>query len=606
MARKRSSGHQTMLNRVQQGKAQKSRQLRKTTAMSRELKSPLAPYPLVDINVLITQALDAIQSTLETGADNPVTSPKSPLRVFFAFSDGNQRARVVLFTGINLDDLAQQAFAWGKRQDETVSTARWLRVDRVDQAWPMTWAECQKRIETTKRNYFRYGITLDRSFKQAFMEQEINANAMLYLGGKTLNSRVNTKNSTIYGRRRFGKGFQLPQDPEHQVLIFTTKGFFIQAGRPAVHLNGFDEDTGGRNTGRRVIKCLDKPVVDKLISDSSQFLAAQVGDDGRFVYGLHPCFDREINAYNTLRHTSTIYAMLEAWEVTRNPALKAAIDRAIGYLVQDLIRIYTPEGEAPVAYLQDANNEIKLGGSAVCLLALVKYTELTSNQQYLPLLEKLALGVRRLQDPETGQLSHVLNADDLSVKEVFRIIYYDGEAAFGLMRLYGLTKDPRWLETVESAFAYFIANKHWKTHDHWLSYCVNELTLYRPEERYFEFGIQNFVGHLDFVIERITTFPTLLELMMAAHKMIIRLQSSDEHRHLIDQIDIDKFYRALEARAQYLLNGFFWPEFAMYYKNPQRILGGFFIRHQSFRVRIDDVEHYLSGYVAYLQHYLKE
>lgn len=532
--------------------------------------------------------------------DSIPTNTTETARLFFSVSDGKQRAKVVHSRGptaaIAWQQGAHELQALCKRED---IKPRWLRLDRVERITEMTWGELAAQLQRHKRNYFRHGISLDADCRLAFLETELNANAMLYGGVKVPHATLNEKNFRRYAKLKFSNNAEPEFGQDQSVWTFTTRGWLAD-DKGQVH----PLHSEGRNTGRRQIDTLTSGQVYELIDDASAFLAHQVKPGGAFVYGIHPCFNRTIKAYNALRHASTTYAMLEAWELTGDANLKQAIDRSLNYLSTSLIQQRALPGGEQASFLVDVGGEIKLGGNAVCLLALVKYTELTGDLQFRELMHELGVGIEYMQHDHTGQFDHVLHAEDLSVKQAFRIIYYDGEAAFGLMRLYGLTRDGRWLACVERAFEYFIANDHWQAHDHWLSYCVNELTVHRPDARYYEFGLKNVADYLDFVLERITTYPTLLELMMAAHKMIVRLQNDPEHRHLLQAIDLEKFYRALEFRAHYLLNGHFWPELAMYFARPSSVLGSFFIRHHSFRVRIDDVEHYLSGFVAYHQHYL--
>src|SRR5690606_16147261 len=110
------------------------------------------------------------------------------------------------------------------------------------------------------------------------------------------------------------------------------------------------------------------------------------------------------------RHASSVYSMLEGWELTRNEALLAAIRRALGYLTETLIRRYPQADGSTLAFNVDVGDEITLGANAVSLLALVKYDELTGDTQYRPLMEELALGIARMQNAHDGSFVHVLNA----------------------------------------------------------------------------------------------------------------------------------------------------------------------------------------------------
>lgn len=551
-----------------------------------------------DADALLARAKKPMEQLWRQAVADGLAQPDACI-LFFASSSGAERAVVFTARGSSFEQAWESgAEELRARWQRRGARPRWLRVESACSIRATTWERIRKQLAATKRNYWRRCIAFDADLEVAFLAQEFAGAALLY-DSKQPVATPNSNNLRVYGRRRYQRDLAWPQDPSQPMWLFDTRAVFTD-GETVEEI-----EHAGRNRGYRKIADWGPDVVLDVIRRSTGYLARQVKAGGSYEYGFFPCFDRAIPTYNALRHASSTYALLEGWEVTGGPAHEAAARRALEHLCKALIQEADLPDGGRAAFLVDRGNEIKLGGNGVCLLALCKYTELTGDRRYLALLEKLALGVLHMQDPPSGRFVHVLNWPALDVKQEHRIIYYDGEAAFGLMRLYGLTQDPRWLAAVEKAFEHFIAAGHWRAHDHWLSYCVNELTQYRPDARYYRFGLDNVRDHLDFVRNRITTFPTLLELMMAARGMIDRIQADPEHAQLLDGFDLEKFQDALEWRARYLLSGFFWPEVAMFFRNPERILDGFFIRHHGFRVRIDDVEHYLSGYVAYWK-YLQE
>ncbi|SUA54027.1 Uncharacterised protein [Oligella ureolytica] len=554
----------------------------------------------MSLNTLLANAGEKLSPLLAKEVNFSPAADYPACVLFFAISNGLARAHIEIVTGNDFDS------TWKKGVDTLRKWCSkywykpvWLRVEAVTEVDALPWTELKSIFKGTKRNYFRYGISFSRDFRTAILEHELYANAVLY---KTESSVVtpNEKNLANYSKRRFQRQLSWPTDEQQLIYRFKTKAVFAE-GEEA-----YEIESEGRNSGYRQVDDWGVDSVTDIIHTSTEYLSKQVKPDGYYHYGWFPCFDRAIPTYNALRHASSTYALLEGWEVCQQNRQEESILRALDCLTHVLIKEVELEEGSTAAFLVDVGGEIKLGGNAVSILAYAKYTEITGDKKYIEQMEKLAAGIVHMQNPETGQFTHVLNYPDLSVKDEMRTIYYDGEAAFGLMRLYGITKDPRWLAAVEKAFEYFIKNEHWRSNDHWLSYCVNELTLYNPDPRYYQFGLDNVRDHLNFVLTRITTYPTLLELMMAAQRMIERMQNDPSVSHLLASFDVEKFYRALEYRARYLLNGFFYPEVAMFFRNPTRILGGFFIRHHAFRVRIDDVEHYLSGYVAYRKYLLAQ
>lgn len=552
--------------------------------------------PLMHANTVFENFERQINLWIDEKRIKPVSiQGKDYFVIFLSVGNENMRATVLKERSNRLNRVLSSL------KDELIKLIRtkhidpeWIKMDVVTDIKEINFYELEEKAKHTRRNYFRYGVSFDPSFRLAFLEQEINGNAFirkqksgeLALDERNINHYLKLQDQ---GRALFVKRSYTNK----RVYLFKTLSLFVDRDENSVH----ELYNGPLSNGIRKVDNIGAEVR-RLITRSTYYLTSLVKETGQFEYGYFSAFAKRINTYNILRHSSSLYSMVEGFEIVQDKMILEKVERGLQYLIDEAI-IYKDE-EKEIAFVVDHANEaeIKLGSNATAILAMTKYMEVTKTDRYLAIARALARGIIEMKLPNEGFI-HVLQYPNFNVKDMYRIIYYEGEAIFSLLRLYAIDQDDYWLDEVKKTFDYFIENNYWKYHDHWLSYAANELTVYEQEDKYFIFGLKNSNERLQFIHDRETTFPTFLELTMATYKMIKTIKELDKD-YLLEHIDEGFLIQTIDRRAEYQRVGFFYPELAMYKKTPHYIRDGFFIRHHSFRVRIDDVEHYLSGYCQYL------
>lgn len=251
-------------------------------------------------------------------------APYPAFTLFFSVSDGSQRAHVVHARAAEFETAWREGsgiIARWVRENGIVSP--WLRIDWVEGASPIDWAQFKAQLAAVKRNYFRLGLAFDKNFETAFTEQELNANAMLYADSTIAHAVVNMRNFESYSQARFARTLMLDLPADQPVYLLATVGVFCQPDCVVHKLVGT-----GLDAGRRQAPALTPQSALELVRSGASYLARQVQVDGRFAYGYFPCFDRRIPTSDPTRHPSVLHAMIEAWELTREDKLRTAIDRA--------------------------------------------------------------------------------------------------------------------------------------------------------------------------------------------------------------------------------------------------------------------------------------
>lgn len=544
----------------------------------------------------IEERLDLLRSKAELQLENDLPQVNGNIFLFLSVGNKKVRAKVFQASGQTIDK------AWRKIKQTVLKfiqksnmNPEWLKIDFVTKIEQWDFVTFEQYIAKERRNYFRKGLAFDSEFRLAFLEQELNG-AALIRGKSGQPYALDQINITNYMKYKYSNPplFIKEKYIGSKIYTFETLSFMDDS------IGVYELYNGERTNGIRKVEDTPKEITN-LIHQSAQFLTDEVLEDGKFKYGYFPCYGKPIQTYNILRHCSTLYAMSEAYEFTKDEKLLQAIERGINYFI-DHATVYNDDRAYVVDYAND--NEIKLGSIAHAILALTKYMQATGSREYIDLARQLGHTIIWMQQ-ENGGFVHVWNLTDFTIKEAFRTVYYDGEAVFALLRLYELDPQDIWLEKSVFAFDFLIENDYWKYHDHWLSYAVNEIVTYKPEDQYFIFGLKNCYNRLPFIYQRETTYPTFLELTMAAFKMVRKIEQLNKE-YLFEGFDKEFLFETIDHRAEYQRVGYCYPEIAMYFKNPALVLHGFFIRHQAFRVRIDDIEHNLSGYIHYVLYRVPE
>jgi hypothetical protein len=514
---------------------------------------------------------------------------RSPRVVFLSAGDGDSPVRVAIGTGRGLAP-ALKAAIFRLTGGTKLPPPSWLKLDVVQKVGRPTRVTPDTPLQITPS---LQGIAFGRRPGVAFLPEQLVARQLV---GGNRKLRVDAANRYLRHLAPKDTAHRLaPQSGRWTIRVFTATSFFHD-GRQTLRLF-----RGHRFPGR-----VAREEALESARAGGEYLRRSVGPDGRFAYLYRPKSNRTTSAYNLVRHAGTAYSMFDLYGTTRDPQLLEAAVRANNYLLR---RVRPYKGRKDVACVPE-RGRIKLGGVALALLALTKQIEVTGDRTHLPLARRLGRYIQSSQRSSGEFISSRYYPGGQTRPRASE--YYPGEAVLALLRLYALDKQTTWLNTAERGARYLIEVRDRANliEDHWLLYALNELYRFRPRPMYLRHamriaqairGSQNRgtaqPDHLgSYHGRRSTPTATRTEGLMAAYRLALDHGSKNQARSIRDTIYLNV---AFQLRTQ------FRPESVLYLRDLKRSLGGFHESLTSFDIRIDYVQHNISGLLE-VYRFLKE
>ena len=336
----------------------------------------------------------------------------------------------------------------------------------------------------------------------------------------------------------------------------------------------------------------------------ADYLVRVMNADGRYVYMYHPLDDRDDRSYGWLRHAGTTYALFEAYGELGTPLYAEKAELALRYLKAHLHD--DPESEGKYALDSSDEEQQKVGGAGISLVAFAKGAAVTGSRAELETMRALARVIMKAQY-EDGHFRSNADLEHETGKKLKReVVYYVGEAVLGLMRLYALDPQPAYLDAARRAADWVVhvrdalVSEDNQEHDHWMSYALNDLFRATHDHEYVDFAykiaraIQKKQGTVEQAPDYGGTFFNGLTTPAST-----RLEAYDAHMALARFAGepVDWILGPAREVARSTMGQQFDPDNAYWLKNPTKAEGG--VRESLFvsNVEIDYVQHAMSAWL---------
>ncbi|WP_027965260.1 hypothetical protein [Halalkalibacillus halophilus] len=528
-----------------------------------------------------------------------VSSKADTSYVFLSVSDFETRAKVTKGKGTNVSEAIKTAVENYLNHKPSDHEAKDIKLDVITEFAGVNEKNSSFDFSKGKVIYNSgvNGLMFGEDFELVFSPQEVECYGVVE-NRRIKRSRLNEALSNQLDSEitNVEKGLEIDN-----LYKFTTDSYYYDGEH-------YKELYRGNHAPESLSK---KEILESLKLTKNNYFRKVVNKKGKFNYNYLPAIDEKESRYNILRHAGTMYSMLETYEITPGEKLLEKIKLAADFLANSVESTEINGVQAKVLVERDVN---KLGGNALAIVALAKYTTITKDEVYIPLMQELATWIKAVQN-ESGDFS--IHKQIFSTKEVtdFRSDFYNGEAILGLIRLYELDQNKDWLEVAEKATDFMVLDKNKDAtpdtihHDHWLLYGIKNIDPHINDSKYYAHAVMMARSIMDsqyrseeHPTEWIGGFPPQVGTLPKSVPVSCKTEGLCNVYHLAKKYKDDQLASDLldtiTHSVKFALQMQLKPEKVMYFPNKRLTLGAFHNKFKSIELRNDFTQHNISSCIG--------